>query len=72
MLRDKTMVVIEGGVTREYYADRVHDTVRMVENWAGMLLVRHHQKGMTAEVVYFTQVPIVNASDERSEHPTQS
>ncbi len=60
-------------VTRagDYYAESLHDTVRMMENYADVLVIRHPQDGAPAEAASITDVPVVNAGDGYNEHPTQ-
>jgi aspartate carbamoyltransferase catalytic subunit len=61
-------------VTRsgDYYAETLYDTVRMMESYADILVIRHPQDFAPAEAAAATDVPVINAGDGYNEHPTQS
>jgi len=56
----------------DYYAESLHDTARMMEHYADVLVIRHPQDGAPAEAAAVTNVPVINAGDGYNEHPTQS
>jgi aspartate carbamoyltransferase catalytic subunit len=56
----------------DYYAESLEDTVRMMENYADVLVIRHHQDGAPAAAASVTDVPVINAGDGYNEHPTQA
>jgi aspartate carbamoyltransferase catalytic subunit len=55
----------------DYYRESLHDTVRMMENYADVLVIRHPQDGAPAEAAAVSGVPVINAGDGYNEHPTQ-
>jgi aspartate carbamoyltransferase catalytic subunit len=61
-------------VTRagDYYAETLYDTVRMMESYADVLVIRHPQDFAPAEAAAATDVPVINAGDGYNEHPTQT
>ena len=79
---ESAMVRLGGGVvgfadpkvTRagDYYAESLHDTVRVMEHYADIFAIRHPQDLAPAEAASFTDVPVINAGDGYNEHPTQA
>ena len=48
------------------------DTVRVLENYADLIVLRHPCEGAAQLAAEFTQVPVINAGDGSHEHPTQT
>jgi len=48
------------------------DTVRSLEAYADVIVLRHPEEGATALAAQFTKKPIINAGDGVGEHPTQA
>ena len=48
------------------------DTVRTLEMYADVIVLRHPEKGASAQAAKFTRKPIINAGDGAGEHPTQA
>ncbi len=48
------------------------DTVRTLENYADILVIRHPQCGYLDNVARHAKVPMINAGDGSGEHPTQA
>jgi aspartate carbamoyltransferase len=48
------------------------DTVRTLEAYADVIVLRHPEKGASAQAAQFTKKPIINAGDGAGEHPTQA
>lgn len=79
---ESAMVRLGGGVvgfadpkvTRagDYYAESLHDTVRMMEHYSDIFVIRHPDDGAPAEAAGYTDVPVINAGDGYNEHPTQA
>ncbi len=49
-----------------------HDTIRTVENYCDMIVMRHPVAGTPYEASQFSTVPIINAGDGANQHPTQT
>lgn len=47
------------------------DSVRTVEGYADVIVIRHPQKGSAQEVADAVTVPVINAGDGAGQHPTQ-
>ncbi|MDO5447273.1 MAG: aspartate carbamoyltransferase [Prevotellaceae bacterium] len=52
--------------------ETVQDTVRVVENFADIIAMRHHTEGAPQEASEVSSVPIINAGDGSHAHPTQT
>lgn len=48
------------------------DTVRMVEAYADLLVLRHPQEGAARLAADFSEKPVINAGDGAGQHPTQT
>lgn len=56
----------------DYYAESLHDVMRMMESYADVIVIRHPRDGAPAEAADYANVPVINAGDGYNEHPTQS
>ena len=52
--------------------ETIEDTVRMVESYADVIVLRHDRAGAARAAAAVSSVPIVNAGDGPAEHPTQA
>jgi aspartate carbamoyltransferase len=48
------------------------DTVRTLECYADLIVLRHYEVGAAAEAAHWARKPIINAGDGVGEHPTQA
>jgi aspartate carbamoyltransferase len=48
------------------------DTVRTLECYADLIVLRHYEQGAAAEAARWSRKPIINAGDGVGEHPTQA
>jgi aspartate carbamoyltransferase catalytic subunit len=48
------------------------DTIRTIDNYADVIVMRHSQAGAAEEAAHHSRVPILNAGDGTNEHPTQA
>ncbi len=48
------------------------DTVRTLECYADVIVLRHHRVGAAAEAARYLRKPVINAGDGQGEHPTQA
>lgn len=48
------------------------DTIRMVNNYADILVMRNPVSGAAAEAIKYTKKPFINAGDGANQHPTQA
>ncbi len=52
--------------------ENLADTVRVVESYADVLVVRHPLEGAARMAAEFSQKPVINAGSGAEEHPTQA
>ena len=55
----------------DWYQESIKDTVKMLEFYGDVIVMRHFQKGAPAEAAKWSSVPIINGGDGWGEHPTQ-
>ncbi|MGH7098721.1 MAG: aspartate/ornithine carbamoyltransferase family protein, partial [Stellaceae bacterium] len=48
------------------------DTVRVIQNYADLIVLRHPCEGAARAAAEFADIPIVNGGDGSHEHPTQT
>jgi len=52
--------------------ENLADTIRVVENYADIIALRHPLEGAARLAAEFAQIPIINAGSGAEEHPTQA
>ena len=52
--------------------ETLHDTIRMVSNYADLIVMRHPLEGAARYAAEVSSVPIINAGDGANQHPTQT
>lgn len=52
--------------------ETIADTVRVLENYADIIVIRHPWEGAAKVAADYARVPIINAGDGAHEHPTQT
>jgi aspartate carbamoyltransferase catalytic subunit len=55
----------------DFYQESIKDTVKMLEFYGDVIVMRHFQKGAPQEAAYWSSIPIINGGDGWGEHPTQ-
>ena len=55
----------------DFYQESIKDTVRMLEYYGDVIVMRHPQKGAPHEAARWASIPIINGGDGWGEHPTQ-
>lgn len=48
------------------------DTVRVIQNYADLIVLRHPWEGAARAAAEFTDIPVINGGDGSHEHPTQT
>ena len=62
----------EAGISSQAKGETLADTVRVVEGYADLLLIRHPLEGAAQLAAEFAAVPVVNCGDGAHQHPTQT
>jgi aspartate carbamoyltransferase catalytic subunit len=52
--------------------ETLEDTIRIVEGYADVIVLRHYESGAARRAAAVARVPIINAGDGPGQHPTQS
>lgn len=52
--------------------ETLHDTIRMVSNYADLIVMRHPLEGSARYASQVSRVPVINAGDGANQHPTQT
>src|SRR5512133_1254180 len=52
--------------------ETLHDTIRMVSNYADMIIMRHPLEGSARYASEVSNVPVINAGDGANQHPSQT
>lgn len=52
--------------------ETLHDTIKMVSNYADMIIMRHPLEGSARYASQVSEVPVINAGDGANQHPTQT
>jgi len=55
----------------DFYQESIKDTVKMLEFYGDVIVMRHFQKGAPHEAAKWASIPIINGGDGWGEHPTQ-
>ena len=55
----------------DFYQESIKDTVKMLEFYGDVIVMRHFQQGAPHEAAHWASVPIINGGDGWGEHPTQ-
>lgn len=48
------------------------DTIRMVDTYSDVIILRHHAEGSARLAAHFANRPVINAGDGAGQHPTQT
>ena len=52
--------------------ETLHDTIKMVSNYADLIVMRHPLEGAARYAAEVSSVPVINAGDGANQHPTQT
>jgi aspartate carbamoyltransferase catalytic subunit len=55
----------------DFYQETIKDTVKMLEFYGDVIVMRHFQQGAPHEAAKWASIPIINGGDGWGEHPTQ-
>jgi len=67
-----TIGFAEPGATSIKKGENLVDTIRVVENYADVIVLRHPLEGAARLAAEFANVPIINGGSGAEEHPTQA
>lgn len=52
--------------------ETLNDTIKMVANYADLIVMRHHLEGAARYASEVSRVPVINAGDGANQHPSQT
>lgn len=55
----------------DWYQESIKDTVKMLEYYGDVIVMRHFQQGAPHEAAKWASIPVINGGDGWGEHPTQ-
>ncbi len=55
----------------DFYQESIKDTVKMLEFYGDVIVMRHYQQGAPHEAAKWASIPVINGGDGWGEHPTQ-
>lgn len=62
----------DAATTSSSKGETLKDTIVMVNNYADIIIMRHHLEGAARYASEVSSVPIINAGDGANQHPTQT
>ncbi|MDR1524481.1 MAG: aspartate carbamoyltransferase [Tannerella sp.] len=62
----------DASTTSSSKGETLKDTIRMVSNYADIIIMRHHLEGAARYASEVTDIPVVNAGDGANQHPSQT
>lgn len=62
----------DASTTSSTKGETLKDTILMVNNYADLIIMRHHLEGAARYATEVSSVPIINAGDGANQHPTQT
>jgi len=71
-LGGRVISVAEAKSSSAAKGESLHDTIKTVEGYADVIVLRHPQIGAAQEAAAATDRPVLNAGDGAGQHPTQS
>jgi len=71
-LGGNVITVASAGTTSIKKGETLQDTIRVIEKYADVLIMRHHKSGAAEIAIQETSKPFVNAGDGSNQHPTQA
>jgi aspartate carbamoyltransferase catalytic subunit len=61
-----------GAFSSAVKGETLEDTIRMVNSYADVIVLRHDRAGASQRAADVSEIPIINAGDGPAEHPTQA
>ena len=71
-LGGKVLGFSDAKVSSATKGETVYDTIKMVENYADIIVMRHNLDGAARVAAEATDKPVINAGDGSNQHPTQT
>jgi aspartate carbamoyltransferase catalytic subunit len=62
----------DAATTSSSKGETLKDTIRMVSNYADLIIMRHYLEGAARYASEITGIPVINAGDGANQHPSQT
>jgi aspartate carbamoyltransferase catalytic subunit len=62
----------DAATTSSSKGETLKDTIKMVSNYADLIIMRHYLEGAARYASEITDIPIINAGDGANQHPSQT
>jgi len=63
---------VSSGTSSAQKGETLEDTIRTVQNFVDVIVIRHPEVGSAARAAGVAKVPVINCGDGPNEHPTQA
>jgi aspartate carbamoyltransferase catalytic subunit len=64
--------IADPGSSSTSKGETLHDTIKMVSNYADLIVMRHPLEGAARYAAEVSSVPVINAGDGANQHPSQT
>jgi aspartate carbamoyltransferase catalytic subunit len=64
--------IADPGSSSTSKGETLHDTIKMVSNYADLIVMRHPLEGAARYAAEISPVPVINAGDGANQHPSQT
>jgi len=71
-LNGKVIGFSDAATTSSSKGETLKDTIKMVSNYADLIIIRHYLEGAARYASEVTDIPIINAGDGANQHPSQT
>lgn len=71
-LGGKVIGFAEAGISSAKKGETLHDTIKMVENYCDVIVMRHSLAGAARIAAESSSKPVINAGDGTNQHPSQT
>ncbi|MDR2621308.1 MAG: aspartate carbamoyltransferase [Dysgonamonadaceae bacterium] len=71
-LGGKVIGFSDAATTSSSKGETLKDTIKMVSNYADLIIMRHYLEGAARYASEITDIPIINAGDGANQHPSQT
>lgn len=71
-LGGRLITVANASSTSMKKGETLQDTIRVLDKYADIMVMRHPKEGSAAEAIQYTKKPFLNAGDGPNQHPTQA
>ncbi len=71
-LGGKVIGFTDSDTTSVTKGETLYDTIRVVSNYAELIVIRHPLEGSARYASELTHIPVINAGDGANQHPTQT